>query len=365
MKRPTHTLVICLLFILPLFAACGGAGSPAASTPAADTAATTAPDSAATTAPDSAATSAPAAESDGATTDYPTEAINIMAPAAPGGGWDQTARAMQPILNSQTGQNVEVYNVPGAGGTVGLAQFAGDAAGNPHQLMVMGLVMVGAIETNDAPVKLDQVTPIATLTTEWMAVVVPADSEYQTFQQLVDAFKADPTAVSWGGGSAGGTDHILVGLIAKAAEVDPASINYVAHAGGGEALTAILSGAVTVGVSGLSEFRDQVEAGTLRLLAVSSEEPLEGVDAPTIKEQGLDVVLPNWRAIVAPSGITPEQRDAIVAAVEQMHDSEEWRQALEQNGWNDFFQTGDEFNTFLSEESTRIQGVLRDIGLVN
>jgi putative tricarboxylic transport membrane protein len=287
-----------------------------------------------------------------------------MAPAAAGGGWDQTARAMQTILSKNTGQNVTVYNVPGAGGTVGLAQFVNEHKGNPHQMMVAGMVMVGAIQTNKSPVTLDQVTPIASLTNEWMAVVVPSSSKYQDFKQLVDDFKANPTSVSWAGGSAGGTDHILVGLIAKAAGVEPTKINYVAHAGGGEAKAAILSGAVSAGVSGLSEFRDQVQAGQMRLLAVSSEEPIAGVDAPTIKSAGYDVVLSNWRGVFAASDITPEQRTAVVEVIKQMQSSEEWKQALEKNGWNDFFQSGDEFATFLGAERTRIETVLKDIGLI-
>jgi putative tricarboxylic transport membrane protein len=287
-----------------------------------------------------------------------------MAPASPGGGWDGTARAMQTVLSKTSGQGAQVYNVSGAGGTVGLAQFVNDAKGDPHEMMVGGLVMVGAIETNQSPVKLDQVTPLASLTAEWEAIVVPADSKYETLQQLVDDFKADPTAISWGGGSAGGTDHILVGLIAQAAGVDPGSINYIAHSGGGEATAAILSGAVTAGVSGLSEFTDQVEAGTMRLLAVSADEPVEGVDAPTIKEAtGLDVSLANWRSVFGAPDLTPEQTAAVVAALQQMHDSPEWQQALADNGWMDFFQTGDEFATYLQDEITRIQGVLRDIGL--
>ncbi len=307
---------------------------------------------------------APASAPAEATYTYPTEGINIMAPAGAGGGWDGTARAMQPILASLSGQNVQVYNVAGAGGTVGLAQFVGEADGNPHELIVGGLVMIGAIQTNKSPVNLSQVTPIARLTAEAEAIVVPADSKYQTLQELMADFKADPTAISWGGGSAGGTDHILVGLIAKEVGVDPAKINYIAHSGGGEATAAILSGAVTAGVSGLSEFTDQVEAGTMRILAVSSEERLPGVEAPTIKEAGVNVALINWRAVFAPANLTPEQRDAVVALVQKMHDSPEWKAALEANGWADFFLAGDEFSTFMNEEVTRIEGVLRDIGLI-
>lgn len=302
--------------------------------------------------------------SSGSTVSYPSEAINIMAPASPGGGWDGTARAMQTALAKTTEQTVQVYNVTGAGGTVGLAQFVSEAKGKPHEMMVGGLVMVGAILTNKSPVNLTQVTPLALLTAEAEAIAVATESKYQNLQQLVDDFKADPTSISWGGGSAGGTDHILVGLIAKELGVDPAKINYIAHSGGGEAKAAILSGAVSAGVSGLSEFTDQVEAGTMRILAVSSEERLEGVDAPTIKESGVNVALINWRAVFGPPDLTTEQRAAVVAALQKMHDSEEWKQALATNGWTDFFKTGDDFATFLNNEITRIEGVLKDIGLV-
>lgn len=296
--------------------------------------------------------------------EYPTEAINIMAPASPGGGWDSTARAMQAALAATTGQTVQVYNVSGAGGTIGLAQFVNEAKGKPHELMVGGLVMVGAIQTNKAPVNLSQVTPIALLTAEAEAIVVPADSKYQTLQELIADFKANPTAISWGGGSAGGTDHILVGLIAKAVGVAPANVNYIAYSGGGEATAAILSGAVTAGVSGVSEFAEQVAAGTMRMLAVSSEERIAGIDAPTLKEAGVDVALMNWRAVFGAPDLTPEQRAAVIAAIEKMHASKEWQDALSKNGWTDFFRTGDEFSTFLNNEITRIGGVLRDLGLV-
>jgi putative tricarboxylic transport membrane protein len=359
MRRTPQIFVIILALIGLVLAACGstsGQGTGAATAPAAASPAAVTPAAGAAT---------QAAEGIGAGgAEYPTEPINIMAPAAPGGGWDQTARAMQAALAKSSGQNAQVYNIPGAGGTVGLAQFVNDHAGDPHQMMISGLVMVGAIQTNKSPVNLEQVTPVAALTTEWEAIVVPADSKYQDLKQLIDDFKANPSSISWGGGSAGGTDHILVGLIAKAAGVDPSKINYVAHAGGGEALAAILSGAVTAGVSGVSEFRDQAAAGKLRFLAVSSDQKIEGVEAPTIKDAGLDVTLSNWRAVFAPPKLDDAQRAAVIAAIEQMHGTDEWKQALQENGWEDFFKTGDEFATFLKDERTRVEGVLRDIGLV-
>ena len=298
------------------------------------------------------------------TANYPTEDLQIMAPADPGGGWDSTARAMQPVLEEVGGVGAEVYNVGGAGGTIGLAQFAEETSGDPHQLMVMGLVMVGGILTNESQVTLDDVTPIAALTSEQEAIVVPADSEYETLEQLVTDWVADPTSISWGGGSAGGTDHILVGLLAQAAGIDPSGINYVAHSGGGEAVNAILSGAVTAGVSGVSEFTDQVDAGEMRWLAVSGEEPPEGIDAPTISGSGYDVVLENWRGVMGAPDLGDADREAVVSLITEMHDSDAWQEALEANGWGDFFLAGDEFATYLEEEKTRVEGVLTDIGLV-
>jgi putative tricarboxylic transport membrane protein len=300
-----------------------------------------------------------------ATADYPSDDLNIMAPADPGGGWDSTARAMQPVLEEIGGVGAEVYNVGGAAGTIGLAQFAEETAGDPHQLMVMGLVMVGGIVTNESTVTLEDVTPIASLTSEQEAIVVPADSEYETLEQLVEAWVADPTSISWGGGSAGGTDHILVGLLAQAAGVEPGDINYVAHAGGGEAVNQILSGSVTAGVSGVSEFADQVEAGEMRWLAVSGEAAPEGIDAPTIADSGFDVVLENWRGVMGAPDLSNADREAVVQLITEMHDSDAWQAALEENGWSDFFQAGDEFATFLGEERTRVEGVLAEIGLTD
>jgi putative tricarboxylic transport membrane protein len=297
---------------------------------------------------------------------YPTGELSIMAPAAAGGGWDSTARAFAKAIEDDklTTSNVKVYNVEGAGGTIGLAQLADQNKGKPDSLMVMGLVMVGAIRTNNSPVDLTKVTPIASLTAEWEAIAVKADSPYKTLADLVTAFKANPKSVTWGGGSAGGTDHILVGLLAKAAGVDPSGINYIAHSGGGEAIDAILSGAVSAGVSGVSEFTDQVAAGTMRLLAISADEKVVGIDSPTIKEAGYDVTLANWRGIVAAPEIDPAARDAAVAFVTKVHDGAAWQATLKAKKWTDFFQAGDEFKTFLDAEIPRVEGILKDIGLV-
>ena len=289
----------------------------------------------------------------------------IMAPAAPGGGWDQTARTMQTLMQQEgISDNVQVVNVPGAGGTIGLAQFVNQSKGNPEDLIVGGYVMVGAILTNASPVDLSMVTPIARLTGEQEAIVVPASSDIQTMDDLVAKLKAEPGAVSWAGGSAGGADHITAGLIAKAVGVDPTQVNYIAFSGGGEALAAILGNQVTVGISGIGEFESQIEAGTLRLLAVSGEKAPEGVDAPTLKEAGVDVALENWRMVAAAPGITDEEKAAIVADIETLATSEAWQQELETRGWDDRYLAGPELEAQLAADIEATEAILTEIGLV-
>lgn len=289
----------------------------------------------------------------------------IMAPANPGGGWDSTARAMQEVMQAEgIAASVEVVNVPGAGGTVGLAQFAADSAGDPTKLIVGGYVMVGAILTNASPVTLADVTPIARLTGDTEAIVVPAASDIQTLGDLVEKMKADPGAVSWAGGSAGGVDHITVGLLAKAAGVDPTKINYVAFSGGGEAMAAILGNQVTAGISSIGEFSEQVKAGTMRLLAVSSTERLPGVDAPTIKEAGFDVVVQNWRMVAAAPGLSDEQKAKVAADIEKLNASAGWTAMLESKGWANTYLAGEAFTQQLAADTAATEAVLRDIGLV-
>nr|MDT0658238.1 tripartite tricarboxylate transporter substrate-binding protein [Micromonospora sp. DSM 115978] len=300
--------------------------------------------------------------------EYPTKTLQLMAPAAPGGGWDSTARSMQKALTDAglVDSSVEVYNVPGAGGTLGLSQLVTKNKGDAHQLMVTGLVMVGGVVTNKSPVQLSQTTPIATLTAEQEVIVVPAASPYTDLKQLMDAAAADPASINWGGGSAGGTDQILVGLLAKAAGIDPKTMKYVAYSGGGESKAALLSGDLTAAVSGVSEFKDLVAAGDVRALAVSGATGTDagaGTPAPTIKESGYDVELMNWRGLVAPPDIDDAERTAIIDLIDKLHASPQWQQTLADQRWDDFYRSGDEATAFFESENTRITGVLTDIGL--
>ena len=291
--------------------------------------------------------------------------LKIMAPAAPGGGWDQTARSIQgALMQSGIVKSVQVMNVTGAGGTVGLAQLINGAKGDGHQIMVNGLVMLGAILTNRSPVTLDGATPIARLTGEYLVIVVPANSPLKTAKDLADATRADPAKVRWAGGSAGGVDHIAAGLFAKAVGADPTKVNYIPFSGGGEALAAVLGGRVTAGISGYGEFEGQIKAGKLRIIAVTAPKRLEGVDAPTLKEGGIDLDIVNWRSVFAPPGLSGEDRAALLATVDRLVKSREWAEVLKQKGWDDAYLPGDEFAAFLRNEQAIVRDTLVSIGLV-
>jgi putative tricarboxylic transport membrane protein len=290
--------------------------------------------------------------------------LSLFVPAAPGGGWDQTARTMDQVLRAEkliTGS--QITNVGGAGGTVGLPQFISQWNGKGNSLMVAGMVMVGAIIANKSANTLAEVTPIARLTGEFEALVVPAASPFQTAQDFVAALKADPTKVPVAGGSAGGSDHILFGLIAKTVGVPATNLSYVPFAGGGEALAALLGNQVAAGISGYGEFAEQVKAGALRLLAISADKRQDGIDAPTMKEAGIDVELFNWRGCFAPPGISDADKAAMIALVEKMAGSAAWAEECKKRSWSPILLTGDDYKKFLDEDTARITAILKDLGL--
>jgi putative tricarboxylic transport membrane protein len=291
--------------------------------------------------------------------------LKIMAPAAPGGGWDQTARSMQQaMMTEKIARSVQVVNVPGAGGAIGIAQFVNGAKGDGNQLMVNGFVMVGALLMSKSQVTLDQVTPIARLTEETQVMVVPANSPIKTAKDLAELVKKDVAKVTFAGGSAGGVDHIMAALFAGAVGADASKVNYIPFSGGGESLAAILGGKVTAGISGWGEYEGQIKAGKLRAIGVTSPQRLPGVDVPTFKEQGVDLVLTNWRSVMAAPGITADQKKALSEAIDKMVKSATWKDILKQKGWDDAYLQSDAFAGFLKQEQTRVNEVLKSVGLV-
>jgi putative tricarboxylic transport membrane protein len=292
--------------------------------------------------------------------------LTIVAPAAPGGGWDQTARAMQQALRA-TGLagSVQVVNTAGAAGTIGLARFASSEAGRGDALLITGLVMVSGIVTNNSPVTLADVTPIARLSGEYEVIVVPSSSPFKSLADLVAAFRANPRAVSWGGGSAGGSDEVLVRLIAAEVGVKPDGVNYIAYSGGGQALASILGGHVSVAVSGLGEFESQIASGALRALAISADTRLANSPIPTLREQGVAVTLLNWRGVVAPPGISRSERASLMELVRRLASSAEWKDVMQRRGWADLYMEGDAFGRFITEETRRVGPIVASAGRVS
>ncbi|WP_199429430.1 Bug family tripartite tricarboxylate transporter substrate binding protein [Qaidamihabitans albus] len=306
----------------------------------------------------------PLASSGGDEADSRIRGLRFMVPNTPGGGYDITARtAAKTIEDNDINGAIEVFNLPGAGGTVGLGRLVNER-GNGRLAMSMGLGVVGSVYTNSAPSSLQDTTPIARLTEEADIIVVGKDSPYQDINQLLDAWKADPGGVPVGGGSSpGGPDHLAPMLTAKAIGLSPKRVRYVSYDGGGELMAAVLGGKVGFGVSGIGETRDQIDAGELRALAVTSPERVPGIDAPTLQESDVDVSFTNWRGVVAPPGLADRDREKLITMFSRLHDTEQWRDALRRNGWSDAFATGDEFAGFLKSENDRVVSVLKELGL--
>lgn len=294
------------------------------------------------------------------------ESINMFIPAGPGGGWDGTGRAIEQAAKAAgLVGSFQFENVGGAAGMVGLPRFVNTRRGQPNAMLVGGSVMVGGGIANKSPVTIKDVVPLARLTEEAGVVVVPTSSPFATWKDLEDAIKANPRAVSVAGGSSGGTDHILLGMIIQALGKNPSEAAYVAFAGGGPALAAIIGGQVSAGISGYSEFAEQIAGGRLRALAVSGNSRIPGVDVPTLKELGLDVTAANWRGVFAAPGISAEQRGALIELLTRMHASDAWKGILEQRKWTDVFLTGDAFGEILTRDIATTETVMKDLGLVS
>ena len=291
--------------------------------------------------------------------------LKMLIPANPGGGWDTTGRALGKALqDSGVAASVSYDNKGGAAGAIGLAQFVNGSKGDANAMMTMGAVMLGGIITGKPPVSLSQATPLARITSEYNVFVLPAESKLKTMKDVVEQMKKDPGSVKWGGGSRGSTEHIAAAMIAREVGVDPAKINYVAFRGGGEAIAAILGGNVTVGGSGYSEFAEYIATGKMRAIAVTSDTRLKGHDTPTLKEQGINVVIGNWRGVYGAPGISAEQRKALTEMIVKATKSKAWAESLEKNGWTPALMTGVEFENFVDNEFAALRAVMAKSGMI-
>lgn len=291
--------------------------------------------------------------------------VKILIPANPGGGWDITGRALgKAMSDAKLADSVTYDNKGGAAGALGLAQFVNGSKNDPNALMVMGAVMLGGILTGKPPVNLTQATPIARVTSEYNVFVLPANSPFKTMADVVAQLKKDPGSVKWGGGSRGSTEHIAAAMIAQKVGVDPSKINYVAFRGGGEATAAILGGNVTVGGSGMSEFAPYIADGKMKPIAVTSAQRLEGSSVPTLKEQGINVEIGNWRGVYGAPGINVEQRKALTDMVLAAVKSPSWAEAVKKNEWTPAVLAGPDFDKFVEAEFANLREVMTKAGMI-
>lgn len=291
----------------------------------------------------------------------------MMLPANPGGGWDTTGRALGKALqDAGVASSVTYDNKGGAAGAIGLAQFVNGSKGDPNAMMIMGAVMLGGIITGKPPVNLSQATPLARLTSEYNVFVLPANSPFKSMAEVVAQLKKDPGSVKWGGGSRGSTEHIAAAMIAREVGVDPAKINYVAFRGGGEAISAILGGNVTVGGSGFSEFAEYIATGKMKPIGVTSAQRLKGAASsiPTLKEQGINVEIGNWRGVYGAPGISKVQREELVAQIEKATKSKAWAEALQKNDWTPAWLGGDAFGKFVDDEFASLRATMVKSGMI-
>jgi putative tricarboxylic transport membrane protein len=289
-----------------------------------------------------------------------------MAPANPGGGTDQIARLMQSAiaLGKLSPRPMDVINRGGAAGAIGLADLVSRHYGDPHIIMASGSSVISSTVTQQSSLRLTDAEPLARLITDHLIVATPASSPFATIDALLEAFRKDPGAVTWCGGSAGGVDHILVGLIAEGCGIPMTSVRYIAYAGGGAASAALLGGQVTAGVTGYSEWRGLAEERRIRILASASAERFGDRQIPTLREVGLEVLFHQWRGVFAAPGVKPEHRAWWQSVIERMHDSDIWRQYITRSGWEDGYLAHEEFKELVHTDQERYTQMLSRLQIV-
>ncbi|MHC8327257.1 Bug family tripartite tricarboxylate transporter substrate binding protein [Pseudomonas sp. LB1P83] len=296
---------------------------------------------------------------------FALDTVKFMAPGSVGGGYDQTARDLgKALVEAKAAKSVTFENKGGAGGTLGLAQFANSTKGDPNALLVVGAIMVAGIEQNKPQITLKDVTPIARLFTEYNVIAVRKESEFKTLDDLLKAFKEKPSSITWGGGSKGSIDHIGIADLASKMGIPVNKVNYVAFAGGGEVVAQVLGGQIKVITGGYAELGQYIRNGQFRVLAIGAPERIAGIDAPTLKESGYDVIIGNWRGVYGAAGLTPEQRKEVTDAVLAAAESKGWKANVETNKWAPNVLTGDEFGKFVDAEHVRLRAMLVEVGLI-
>ena len=280
--------------------------------------------------------------------------LRIVIPANPGGGWDQTGRALGAALMASGMVDKVIYeNIGGKGGTIGLAEYTKRYGDDPNSLLIGGMVMVGALALNKTFSALHQVQALARLTSDYLVVAVPPDSSISTPKALMQAMHESLPAIAVGGGSAGGVDHMYAGMLARLSKANAEQLQYKPFPGGNDVLQALLQKQVQVGISGYSEFRDALQAGKLRALGVSSRRTMFGI--PSMRELGVDAEMSNWRAVFTGKNLSPDRTQQMLAAIQHASAHESWKNSLSSNHWNSSWLTGKSLLEFMEVETATAQ----------
>lgn len=292
------------------------------------------------------------------------KSLDITVPGGPGSGLDQVARAIDATVRAEDlASRVRVTNVPGGGGMVALSQFVTSKGRTAGGVVVQGAGTVFFPLTNKTPVTLADVRPLARLAGEYEVLAVRADSEIKSFADLMERFKANPGSIAWGGGSPGSTENIFFARLAKQAGLAPNTVNFIPHPNTGEVVVSALNGQASVVGGGLQDFLTQIEGGKMRLLAVASPERLPGVEAPTLKELGFDLVFANWRGVSVHKDLDDAGAKEIADMVATMVKSQAWQKTLTERGWLDLYMPEEEYQAYIAEEEIHAREILKELGL--
>ena len=296
-----------------------------------------------------------------------------IAPANPGGGWDFTCRSVGKVLADlgYISGNVQTVNMPGAGGGVAFAHTISKRDDDSALIVAASTATTTRLAQGQfVGMDQDMVRWVGALGADYGVIAVSKDSPYQTLNALMDALKADPNAVKFGGGSAaGGWDHLKVLIAGRSAGIEKANlpkVKYLAYSGGGEAITQVVGGHIEAYTGDISEAQGFMESGDLRVLAVLSEErlpaPLDNI--PTAREQNIDAVAPNWRGFYVPKNVSNEAYQWWVDTLDGVYNSDNWKAVMVQNGLMPFHKSGADFDEYVQQQVDSIREISTEIGLI-
>ncbi|MFW2368478.1 MAG: tripartite tricarboxylate transporter substrate binding protein [Desulforhopalus sp.] len=293
--------------------------------------------------------------------------IHFLIPGGAGGGWDGTARGVgKALLDSKLLEQASFENMSGGGGGKALNHLISTAARQEKTMLVNSTPIIIRSLTGVFPQSFRDLTPIASVIADYAAFVVPKDSKYTSFKEVVADFNKDPKSVKIAGGSVKGSmDHLVPAMVIQAAGGDPLKLKYIPYDAGGKAMAGLLSGDTQVLSTGFGEALGLANQGEVRILAVTSDERLgQAPDVPTVKELGYDVTFANWRGFFGIPGLSKEKAEAYRALLKQMYDTPQWEEIRKQRGWQNLYQPGDEFYAFLEEQEKAIGSMMRQLGFL-